>query len=348
MSQPRFSATELKTFSRQVLIAAGVDSAEAHPVAAALVWADLIGRPPQGVSRLPVYLEHVKQGSIMSPCNLIFEEKTPALHLLDGQHGLGHYLAHRAINRAVELAEQYGVGAVGVRHANHFGAAAYYVNLAAEQNKLGLALCNATPKVVPYGGKTPIFGTNPLAFGAPTPYNQAILIDLATSAVAGSTIRYAIQQGQTIPAGAALGPDGCPTTDPQVAAQGVLLPFGGVKGFCLGLMVEILSGLITGAAISHEVGSVYKNIGQFANTGYFFLAVDIAKIMPLDVYYERMDTLIAFIKAAEPLDETAEILLPGEQRWRYYEQHQREGIALAPETLTTLNKLAQTWGVDPL
>jgi len=331
----------LQQFILDLLRAAGVDEQEAPIIAQVFVWSDLIERSTQGVGRLAAYLKRLSLGLIQSPCRPEFSQKAETIYILDGHDGFGHYLGHLAMTKAIEVAAEYGVGLVGVQHSNHFGAGAYYVQLAAAQGHLGLATSNSVPNVAPYGGITPVLGTNPFAFSAPVRDGQSILVDFSTGASAGSVLRKAIAENQPIPAGIVIDAEGNPITDPQAAAQGVMLPFGGAKGFCLGLLVEILSGVITGAAISHEIASLHKNFERSSNVGHLFIAIDISKLMPVEHYFERMDLLIGFIKSTKKGKEVAEILIPGETRWRHYTQQLHAGIRLELKTIESLTALAK-------
>jgi len=331
----------LQQFLLDLFNAAGVDPTEAGIIAEALVWINLIGRAPQGIVRLPAYMERFKRGLIISPCRPQFIQKTASVAILDGNNGFGHYLGQQGMLKAIEIADESGIGLVGVRQANHFGAAAYYVHLAAERGKLGLAVSNSFPRVAPHGGVTPVLGTNPFAFGAPLRQGHSILVDLSTSAIAGSSIRQADREQRSLPPGVVVDKAGHDITDPNVAQQGTILPFGGAKGFCLGLMVEILSSVITGAAISHEIASVFRYFERPSNNGYLFIAIDIATLMPVETYFDRMETLVGFIRAATPAEQGGEILLPGETRWRLYEQQRVDGIKLDGPSLKALTDLAR-------
>lgn len=332
---------QLRHFVNSLLHASGVDTQEAKIIADVLIWTDLIGRPLQGVNRLPAYLKRLELGLIQSPCQPEFIQKSETMQVLNGGDGFGHYLGHIAMHKAIELADEFGIGLVGVNHSNHFGAGAYYVYLAAEQQKLGLAVSNSVSKVAPYGGVTPVFGTNPFAFSAPIGDEYPILVDFSTGASAGSKIIKAAERGETIPAGLFIDAQGQPITDASQTGQGAMLPFGGAKGFCLGLMIEILSGVITGAAISHQVASLHQNFERPSNVGHFFMALDISKLMSMEHYFERIETLIGFIKQAKPQPGFDEILLPGETRWRLYQRYQKDGIPFDENDLEQLIQLAQ-------
>ena len=338
---PRIEAEKLEKLVQEILCAKGVDLEESSIIAQSLVWSDLIDRQSHGVLRLSAYLKKFQHGLIKSPCVPTFIPKSEVIYLVDGHDGFGHYIGYVAMSKAIHIAKQYGVGIVGVSHSNHFGAGAYYVELAAKNCQLGLALSNSFPIVAPYGGVTTALGTNPFAFGAPRENGQSILVDFSTGAAAGATLRKAVEKNAKIPEGVLTDNEGNYITEPDRINQGVVLPFGGAKGFCLGLMVEILSGVITSAGISHEIASMWKNWERSANNGHFFLAIDIPKIMPPRDYYERIERLTQFIKSAKPKKGVEEILLPGEVRWRNYYQNLEQGIALDLKTVKSLTELAQ-------
>ncbi len=341
MNGLRIDHKTLRRFVNQLLCASGVDAREAGIVATIFVWFDLIGRDTQGVQRLPVYLQRLGYGLITSPCNPEFIRKSETIYVLNGNNGLGHYLGHIAMSKALEVADRYGVGVVGVHHSNHFGAAAYYVQLAAQNSNIGLAFSNSVPHVAPHGGVSAALGTNPLAFGAPTRNGQSVLVDLSTAASAGSVVRKAAEEHREIPAGTIIDENGNALVDPKRAARWTLLPFGGAKGYCLGLMVEVLSGVLTGSSISHEIASLHRDFEKESNVGHLFVALDISRFMSLGCYYDRIERLSGFIKGSRRQKDIDEILIPGEIRWRNYEKQLKDGISLdsrAVESLITLAK----------
>ncbi|NEN98414.1 MAG: Ldh family oxidoreductase [Moorea sp. SIO3I7] len=337
----RVDPEKLQEFINDILCAEGIDAHEALIIAKIFVWFDLIGRTTQGVARLPAYLERFRKHLIKSPCVPKFIQKSATINLVDGHDGFGHYLGHVSMLKAIEIANKYGVGMVLVSHSNHFGAGAYYVQLAAQNSQLGLAFSNSFPHVAPYGGVTAVLGTNPFAFAAPVRNKNSIIVDFSTGATAGSVLRKTVENNQKITEGILIDENSNAIVDPRKAAQGVILPFGGAKGFCLGLMVEIISGVISGSGISHEIASMYKNFDRSANVGHFFMAIDISKIMPMVDYYQRLETLISFIQTAKTSNDFEEIILPGETRWRNYAEQLDRGISLEIKTVKILKELAK-------
>ncbi len=330
----------LRTFTERLLSASGVDQEEAHVVAGVLVWSNLVGRHLHGVLRVSAYLARFRKGLILSPCSPTFQSKTASVEILDGGHGFGQYVGHLGMTRAIEIAEKQGVGVVAVRGSNHFGNGAYYVDLAAGRNKIGIALSNSAPRVAPHGASTAVFGTNPFSFGAPTKGARPVLVDFSTGMIAGAAIRQAIEEKERLPEGSVVDAAGLAVSDPREAVHAAILPFGGAKGFGLGLAIEILCGIVTGAGFSHQIASLYHNLDNHADIGHFFLAMQIDKLLPLGTFFERMDQLIAWIKDANRLPGVSEILIPGESRWREYEQQIHNGVRIDQQTMDLLGDLA--------
>jgi ureidoglycolate dehydrogenase (NAD+) len=329
----RYEAALLRDATASLLRRNGVDDVQAECVTRNLVWSEFVGRPNFGLERLPVHLERVRRGVISCPCSVRFEARSETIGILDGGAGFGHYTGELAMRRAMELALSQGIGAVAVRNSNFFGMGAYFVELAAEAGMLGLAMSNSFPKVAAHRGLKPVLGTNPFAFGAPRRNGRSLLVDMATSALAGSTVREHIENELPLPEGLAIDHTGAPITDPRKIDQGALLPAAGAKGFALALMVEILAGVLTGAGIADGVGSMYKDFSRSGDNGHFFLAFDIARFMPIESFYERMEGLVALLKASNP---KSEVLLPGEIRWRSYDENMRRGVLVDDRTLRAL------------
>jgi LDH2 family malate/lactate/ureidoglycolate dehydrogenase len=251
----------------------------------------------------------------------------------------------RAILRAVELARAQGVGLVAVRHSNHFGAAGYYCALAAEAGCLSFNYTNAFPKVAPHGGRKPALGTNPMAFGCPTRGAGPLLVDLSTGALSGGEVRSTGDKGERLPPGVALDAEGRPTQDPGALKTGCLLPVGGARGFALGLMVEVLSGVLTGSAISKEVGSLFTTWDRPVDVGHLFIAVDIERFLPLSGFLERLERLLTWIVATPPQEGFEAVRIPGEIRAELAEKYMREGIPVAQESVEPLTKLARRFNL---
>ena len=202
------------------------------------------------------------------------------------------------------------------------------------------------PKVAPHGGRSRLLGTNPFAFACPRRNGAPVVIDLATGASAGSLVSHARRLGQPLPEGIALDRAGNPTTDPNdVDGGGCLLPSGGAKGYCLGLLVEILSGVLTGAAVAPDVGSLFGDLHRPTRCGHLCVAIDIARFLPPEVFADRLDGLLTALRGVEPRDGFNAVRIPGDGRPGYEEKCARDGIALPDYLVEGLTTMAAGLGV---
>lgn len=338
----RIDADQLFSGAQSILLAAGVDKAQAQTVTENLIWCDMVARRNHGVERLPILLDHVAAGTIKCPSTPNFQDLGPVMQRMDADQSFGHHAARLATDRACDLAEQQGVGIVGVMNSSFFGAGAYYANLAAERNMISLVLSNSFPKVAAPGGLRAALGTNPFAFGAPRANGRSILVDMSTAAVAGSTVREKADKGEHFTESVAIDKTGEPIFDPELVLGGTLLPAAGAKGYGIALLVEILSATLTGAAMSHQVASMYKNFERNGENGHFFMAIDVSRWMPIEQFYERLEILADTIYASGSDNSTR---LAGEQRWQKYDESLSLGVELESKTQSALADLADRFSV---
>jgi LDH2 family malate/lactate/ureidoglycolate dehydrogenase len=323
----RIAAAVLEQFVRDLFASFGAGSRQAEAVARHVVWCEMVGRPNFGIERIPIFVKRIKAGVLSADGDMTFKKLGPSIERVDAGGGFGFDAAERAMQCAVDLAATSGIGIAGVRNSNFFGAGAYYVNMAARRSMIGFAFSNSFPKVVAHGGLKPVLGTNPFAFGAPRQNGDHLLVDMATSALAGSTVRKHLALGQALPGG--LTPDGA------------LLPLGGAKGFGLALMVEILAGVLTGAGIGDGVASMYNDFTRNGGNGHFMLALDVTRWMSIEDYHARFESLVSAVKASGD-----QILLPGEVRWENYRDSLANGVALDDKAAQTASTLAQSAGLS--
>ena len=336
------NAQELQTFIAAVLATKGVNQAQCQSVAVNMVWSEMVGRSNFGINRIPVLTKRVDEGVLNPDCKPQFQELSPSTGKLDADNGFGQYAGEVAMDRAIGLARQNGVGVVSVNNSNFFGTGAYFVQQAAAQKMIGLAMSNSFPKVAPHGGSKAVFGTNPFAFGAPRQNGHSLLVDFATSSLAGSTVREYLEKGIQLPEGMAVMKDGEPVRDPAKIGDASLLPFGGPKGFGLSLMVELLAGVLSGAGVSHGVKSIYSNFTEASNAGHLFVALDITRWMQPVEFFQRFESLIDVIKSTGP---EGQVLLPGEIRWANYEASALNGIPFSKERISEIEGLSQQFSV---
>jgi LDH2 family malate/lactate/ureidoglycolate dehydrogenase len=342
---PRISCQVLEDWLSHALRRAGMTGDEATATAHVLAEADLRGVHSHGAVRLPVYIALVRRGVWVAGAEPKFLADHGVLSLLDGCHGVGPYIATRAMDRAVARARAYGAAWVWVRNAGHFGAAAAYTLQAARQGFIGFAFTNSSPAMAAWGGKEMTLGTNPWSVAVPAPRGAwPVVLDLANTVVARGKIRAARDRGEEIPEGWALDAEGRPTTDPGAALEGTLLPIGGYKGYGIAFMVEALTGVLAGAGIAREVespydGKVHQRLGQA------FAAIDVSRLQTPTAFRSRMAELARYMRGHKRVAGVTRILLPGEREAALAKKQARTGILLPEEVRKAIDTAARELGM---
>jgi LDH2 family malate/lactate/ureidoglycolate dehydrogenase len=338
------SSDVLTRFAYQLLIAAKVPHARADLVATSLVAANLRGVDSHGLQLLPFYLELILMGNIKIETDGRIINENGACLTYDGQNGIGQWISEICCGHAIRLANAHGIGMVVVRESNHFGAAAFWAQRMSSAGLIGIVMCNASPLVAPWQGCEQRFGTNPICMSVPGP-EKTWLLDMATTTAALGKILNAQFQGRTtIPPGWAMDSEGVPTQDVETALSGSLMPLGGYKGSGLAMMAEILCAVLGGGAMSTGLGGI-RIQGQPMRTSQFFLAIDVARFIPLDAFHQRMQSLVAIVKSSRPAKGYDEILVAGDPEWRAEETRRRDGIPLSDGVWQNLVQAAQQLGV---
>lgn len=340
----------LEGWCRDILQASGVAESDAACVAASLTAADSRGISSHGAARLlGVYVRRLQVGSTRTTPDIRVVQRKGGVALLDGDAGLGQVVGSEAMRLAVTLAQEHGVGAVGVRNSSHFGIGAFFVEQATRAGMVGLAMSNATPNMPPAGARSRFLGTNPFTLGVPGPTpEQPIVLDMATSVVARGKIVMADKHGEAIPPGWAMTDGGEPTTNAADALLGAVLPMAGYKGSGLAMMIDILSGVLTGAASGQDVIDLYDRSERHQDLGHFFVAIDVAAFCPPDVFQARVERYAGQVRLQPRVPGVEQILLPGDRERAAQEQAALVGIPLSATDLADLDALARELGVPGL
>lgn len=343
------SAVAADAFARSLLAAHGVPDGDAAIVADCLVSADLRGVDTHGLCRLPIYLDRLRKGLINAKPNLRPERVTPVAAALDGQNGFGFVVGMRAMQEAVAMACEFGIGVVSAKRSTHFGMAASYAFPAVEAGLMAMVFSNASPAMPPWGGRSMLLGTNPFCMAAPAGNNRPIILDMSPAVAARGKIRKAERRGESIPLGYALDAQGRPTTDPKAAlAGGVVLPIGEHKGSGLSMFMDIFGGVISGANFGSDVGDQYKAFDRSQDVGHFFLAMRPNLFVSERDYRARMDELIARLRAVPTAEGYDEILVPGEPEDRIEAERRKTGIPYAASEVAALQDEAKRAAIQPL
>lgn len=340
-----FDADELTGFAKAMFLSAGMTYGDAALIAGDLVKANLRGVDSHGVSRIPMYLERLRRGLVNPRPDVTVDKVAGAVAMVDGDNGMGFVASDRAMNTACDIAGEMGIGMAGVRRSTHFGMGACYALRAIERGYISMIFTNSSPAIPMWGGRTTFLGASPIAAGIPGGTHPPFVMDMAMTVIARGKIRLAAMKGDPIPQGLALDIDGNPTTDAAKAFEGVCLPFGGVKGSVLATLMDLMSGVFTGANFGGDVKSLYFDHSEPQNVGHLFFAIKPDLFLSLTDFGARMDEFYTRIKDLPRAAGVDEIMLPGEPEQRREDQRRRDGIPVTANVVADLTAEAATTGV---
>ena len=345
----------LKNFVSEVFVRLGVAGDDARIIADVLVAADQRGIMSHGVARLGRYVDGIRRGIMIPDAQPEIIRETPTALLVDGNGGMGQVVSFKVMRQVIRRAKDMGIAYAIVRNSNHYGIAGYYAMMALEEDLIGISATNSAPIVVPTFGRDMLFGTNPIAVAVPTGGEMPWVLDMATSVVPRGKLEVYARQGEKIPLGWATDERGIPTDDPARVLDNIknrrgggILPLGGAgellgghKGFGLGILVDIITGVLSLGSFGRYV---YGKPDQPPGVCHFFAAVDPAALVPIDQFKSAMDDLISQIKST-PLAEGAEkIWIHGEKEfWR--QKAQSEKVEIEKVVIDRLRKIGEELGV---
>ncbi|HEU5025529.1 MAG TPA: Ldh family oxidoreductase [Spirillospora sp.] len=334
----------LVDLAARVLTSLDVPDDDARLVADSLVTADLWGHPSHGLLRLGWYVDRIRSGAMRPVTEIATVLDGGAVTVLDGRDGVGQIVTARACDHAVRRAAEHGAGVVAVRNSNHFGTAAYFTRRMADQGCLGILTTNGSPAMAPWGGREKTVGANPWSIAVPGAGHGPVVLDIANTTVARGKIYAALERGEPIPEGWAIGADGVPTTDPETAIDGIVLPMSGHKGYGISFMMDVLSGVLTGSSYGTDVAGPYVP-DRRSGCGHLVIAVRIDALLERGEYDARITDLIDRTKRVPLAEGAEEIFYPGEIEDRAAAVRGDEGIPLPRRTRADLHRIADACGL---
>jgi LDH2 family malate/lactate/ureidoglycolate dehydrogenase len=337
-------------FAAEAFAATGVPDADARRAAEALVDADLHGTVTHGLKNLRNYISGLLDGRINPRPNMRDVGGARAARVISADNGLGHVAGHVGMERAIELAREFGVGTVFVRESNHYGASGYWARLPLRHNMIGFAFTTASPRVAPWGGKEGVVGNNPPAWAVPTravgpdadlsaPDAESVFIDIALSVVAGNRMDIFRRRGEAIPAGWALDKHGEPTTDPFAATEGTFAPLGDYKGSGMAIVLSAITSFLAGAAFDDQ------RPGPTGSTNHWFAAYDVGQFVDLSQFTSEVRGMRERVQRNPPRRGFERVYAPGDLENENARLYAREGIPLEQFTLDELDWVAEHTGV---
>lgn len=335
----------LQALARAIFLGAGLPDPEAKIIADSLVAANLAGVHSHGVSRISDYLERMERGLVTRATKIDVVRETATTALLDANNGWGQVASQRAVEVVVGKARDFGSAWVGVRNSNHYGTAAYWTSRIASEGMVGISSTNASPVMAPFGSKLASLGTNPISIAVPSGSGAPVILDMATSIQARGKIILAAKNGEPIPEGWAITKDGLPTTDPREALEGSMLPAAGPKGSGLAIMLDVLTGVLTGARFGLGVPRMYED-PEPQQLGHIFAAINIEAMMSLGEFLARMSEKERETRESPPAEGFDQVLMPGDVELEKEEAHRRSGLPLSKEVYEELLSTGKRYGVS--
>ncbi len=342
---PTVPSDRLQEIAAELLKGAGASEEEATIVSRHSIGANLAGHDSHGIIQIPTYIDRVKRDHIVPGAPFDVIRETPTTTVVDGGWGFGYVVSERAMQMTIDKAKTTSVAAATVFRQSHVGRVADYPIMAAEAGMIGIMTADSgrsSKGVVPFGGREARLGTNPICIAMPSNLDGPLFIDMATSAVAAGKLGVAVARGSSVPEGWIIDKDGNPTTDPAALREGgAVLPLGGPeghKGYGLGFMVEILSGILTGLGFGHDPSGRH-------NDGCFMAVFNIEAFRPLEEFKNEVTEFAHYVKSSQPAKGFTEIYYPGEPEHLRTQKLLKDGIFVEDRTWERLAELAREYGV---
>lgn len=328
----------LKKIVKKIFLNHGLTNQHAEISSNYIIRAELVGSPSHGLTRLKMYCNRLKRKLISSKPKIKIKRISQSISHINANNAIGFVAADIGIKKAISNAKKTGFGLVGIKNSGHYGLSSFYAEQAVKKKLMVWCFTNAPPAMAPFGSKKALFGTNPLCFGAPTGNKVPFILDTSTSIINRGKIRRAEKLGLSIPSGAALDKYGNPTTNAKKALEGVQLPIAGFKGSGLAWMVDIISGVLTGASHGGRVKDPFDDLTGPQNVGHLFIVIK-PSIFVGKNYLSQIKRNIKAVKRLPKSNRIKQILYPGEKKYANYKKNSKKGIEIPKNILEEINKL---------
>mgnify|MGYP001315251681 FL=1 len=329
---------KIKKIIKNIFIKFGLNKEHALICSDAIINAELVNAHSHGLARLKMYCDRIEKNVINPKPKFKKRKISQSITHIDADNSIGFVAADIGIKEAIKNAKKTGIGLVGIKNSGHYGLSGYYAEMAVKKNLIVFCFTNAPPAIAPHGAKKSLFGTNPICFGAPTSNKIPFILDTSVSVINRGKIRVAAKNKKEIPEGVALDKFGNPTTDPKKALEGVQLPIGGFRGSGLAWMVDILSGVITGAHHGGKVKDPFDDFSGPQNVGHLFLTIK-PNLFLVD-YKKRINENISRIKKLPKIRGVKKILYPGQNKYSRYKKNIKKEIKISKKVSEEIKYLS--------
>ena len=318
---------KLKKILTKIFINHGLSQNHANISSNALINAELVGAHTHGLARLKMYCDRINKKVINPKAKIKIKKISQSISQVDANSSIGFVAADIGIKEAIKNARKTGIGLVGIKNSGHYGLSGYYAEQAVKKNLIVFCFTNAPPAIAPHGSKKKLFGTNPICFGSPTTSKIPFILDTSVSEINRGKIRVAAKTGKKIPIGVALDKFGKSTTDAKKALLGVQLPLGGFRGSGLAWMVDILSGVMTGANHGGKVKDPFDDFSGPQNVGHMFITI--RPNLFVGNFSQRIKENIKRVKRLPKIKGVKEILYPGQNKFKRFKKNLNKKIYIS-------------------
>ena len=307
----KLSRDELKGLMKNKMVQAGLREDHAEQTAEILTWSHERGYASHGAVRVEYYSERIAKGGITHEPNITWTQTGPCSGIMDGDNGIGYWVATKATEKAIEIAKENGVAIVGMANISHTGSIGYYTEMCAKEGLAAITFCQSDPMAVPYGGTEPYYGTNPISFAAPTADDRTVVFDMATTVQAWGKILDKRSQGAEIPSDWAVDVNGEPVTDPHKV--NALTPIAGAKGYGLMMMVDVFSGVLLGVPFGKHVSSMYHDCSKGRELGQMIIVMDPERFCGAEQFKKNMSQTCDELGEMKAAPGYGKVYYPGER-----------------------------------
>jgi len=336
----------LRKLSTEIQVGLGIPREHAEMVTDCLVEAEMMGLTTHGIIRLKWYMDRLRAGGINPHPSMRVLNDHPSTALLEGDNGLGPVAGRMAMELAISKARDHGVSVVLIRNCNHYGIAQYYARMAIPHDMIGVSMTNVIAAMPPTGGAEARQGNNPLAFAFGAGEEPPVVVDGSMCKGTWGRLYLAVQRGEELPPDSYVDKNGVPTVDPQaVLDDGALLPIAGHRGYGLAVAVELLTGMLAGWSLDHDVPHPYKVLDKPGDNTFFMAAIRVDYFTDVAEFKARMDEWIRWMRATRRAPGVERIWLPGEMEHVSRQERLVHGIPLHAAMLAELETLAREAGV---
>ena len=328
----------LKKIVKKIFLNHGLTNQHAEISSNYIIKAELFEASSHGLTRLKMYCNRLKRKLINPKPKIKIKRISQSIFHIDANNAIGFVAADIGIKKAINSAKKTGLGLVGIKKSGHYGLSSFYAEQAVKKNLMVWCFTNAPPAIAPFGSKKALFGTNPLCFGTPTGNQVPFILDTSASIINRGRIRRAEKLGHRIPPGTALDKYGNPTTNAKKALEGVQLPIAGFKGSGLAWMVDIISGVLTGASHGGKVKDPFDDLTGPQNVGHLFIVIKPSIFIGKNFLSEIQENIKA-VKRLPKSNRIKQILYPGENKYANYKKNLKKDIKIPKNRLKENNKL---------